>query len=127
MADVILFIWQLPQNIIGLVVRTFFSISLIRRAGSVRIYSWRFSSGVSLGAFCFVCERAPERVIAHEYGHTRQSVMLGPLYLFVIGLPSLVWAFLYGRGIIRGDYYRFYTERWAERLGSSFNSFLQPH
>jgi hypothetical protein len=47
--------------------------------------------------------------------------MLGPLYLLVIGLPSLLWAWL-------GDnyrekhgvsYYDFYTEKWANKLGGA--------
>lgn len=39
------------------------------------------------------------------------------LYLIVIGLPSLLWAWL-GDSIAPGkSYYWFYTERWADRLG----------
>ena len=43
-------------------------------------------------------------------------MILGPLYLLVIGLPSFIhaatWKDRPGR-----DYYAFYTERWADRLG----------
>ena len=45
---------------------------------------------------------------------------LGWLYLFVIGIPSLAWAILYGT-IIKpstNGYYKFYTEKWADRLGN---------
>ena len=58
-------------------------------------------------------------MIMHEYGHTLQSKMLGPLYLIVIGLPSLIWAWLYGPVIpwSKNGYYVFYTEKWAEKLG----------
>ena len=62
-----------------------------------------------------------QRIKVHEYGHTIQSVLLGPLFLPVIGLPSLLWANLpacaryrRNRGI---SYYSFYTEAWANRLG----------
>lgn len=58
---------------------------------------------------------APE-LYAHEYGHVKQSRILGPLYLFVIGIPSLLWACWY-RKHKRGSYYAFYTEKWADRLG----------
>ena len=52
----------------------------------------------------------------HEHGHARQSLYLGPFYLFVIGIPSLLWACLY-RKHKRGSYYAFYTEKWADKLG----------
>ena len=92
---------------------------MIRRIGEVRIIAWPFMSGLSLGWFCFVPHTAGERMIRHEYGHTRQSLLLGPVYLVIIGIPSFLWAVLIQTGILRGkDPLSFYTERWAERLGS---------
>ena len=117
--SVLLFVWELPQILLGLIIRLLFGGRLMRRVGRVRIVSWRFSSGVSLGWYCFVPLNAPLAMINHEYGHTRQSFMLGPLYLVIIGLPSLIWAFLFHLGLFRKHgYFSFYTERWAERLGS---------
>ena len=59
------------------------------------------------------------RLLVHEYGHTVQSLILGPLYLFVIGIPSTLWGFLGGRK--RRDeqipYGAFFTEKWANSLG----------
>jgi hypothetical protein len=56
--------------------------------------------------------------IKHEYGHAIQSRILGPLYLIIIGIPSIIWAALYGSIIPRykNNYYRFYTEKWADKL-----------
>lgn len=54
--------------------------------------------------------------INHEWGHTRQSMYLGWLYLLAIGLPSLLWAFVYDSGW-NVSYYDFYTEKWADKLG----------
>lgn len=46
--------------------------------------------------------------------------MLGPLYLLVIGLPSLIWAGLpaFERFRVRKgySYYRLFPERWANLL-----------
>ena len=56
----------------------------------------------------------------HERGHSIQSMILGPLYLPVIGIPSLAWATLWYFGIVddrKASYYAFYTEKWADRLG----------
>ena len=70
--------------------------------------------GVSLGKYIIVNQWMPTKEIMHEYGHCRQSKYLGPLYLLVIGIPSLIWA-IFGK---RGDaYYTFYTEKWADKLG----------
>lgn len=89
---------------------------------------WKNRSGLSLGAFIFVPSfkdtsrtGIQRRIIVHEYGHTIQSLILGPLYLPVIGLPSLIWnnvPALERRRIRRNySYYSFYTERWANHLG----------
>ena len=60
------------------------------------------------------------RMLVHEYGHTVQSLILGPLYLPVVGLPSLLWAQLPPcRRIWREDvsYFSFFTEKTANSLG----------
>ena len=56
-------------------------------------------------------------IIAHESGHVKQSLYLGPLYLFVIGIPSILWAWLHKSIAPRKSYYWFYTEAWANKLG----------
>ncbi len=60
-------------------------------------------------------------MLVHEYGHTIQSLILGPLYLIVMGIPSTVWGFLPSLQRKRKEkgisYFSFFTERWAKRLG----------
>jgi hypothetical protein len=76
---------------------------------------------VSLGRFLF-CRHGAARIRQHEYGHSVQSRILGPLYLPVVGLPSVVRN-LYGRLYRRRTghpwlrYYDGFPERWADRLG----------
>ncbi len=87
---------------------------------------WNVDGGISLGLFIFTPDREEEwcrRMVIHEYGHTWQSLMLGPLYLPVIGLPSIVWE---RSGWCRRQrkerhipYSWFYTERWADSLGEA--------
>ena len=85
------------------------------------VTQWRREEGLSLGLFVFLPKDAGDKLLSHEYGHTLQSLLLGPLYLFVIGLPSVIWAglpALMRRRAKRGiSYYAFYTERWADRWG----------
>lgn len=80
----------------------------------------KMRGGISLGNFIYLSRfLANDTVVAHEKGHQKQSLILGPLYLFVIGIPSIIWASLYGRVIPRtpNGYYTFYTEKWADKLG----------
>ncbi|NMA06755.1 MAG: hypothetical protein GX928_03440 [Ruminococcaceae bacterium] len=86
--------------------------------------------GLSLGLFIFIPKKnaysnnlndnKEELLLLHEYGHFIQSLIIGPLYLPVIGLPSAVWAnsrhFRNIRKLKNKDYCEFYTEAWAERL-----------
>lgn len=60
--------------------------------------------------------------LKHEYGHQKQSQMLGWLYLFVIGIPSIVWAGThqcFWKSLKKHNIpcYWFYTEKWANKLG----------
>ena len=70
------------------------------------ITEWNSLGSVSLGLFVFVSaepyfterykgqiekEELYTRLLVHEYGHTIQSLILGPLYLIVIGIPSTIW------------------------------------
>lgn len=92
-------------------------------------------SSVSLGMFVFTTtnpmkdkrienkipdEELSQRLLVHEYGHTIQSLILGPLYLIVMGIPSTLWGFLpyYQKKRNNGvSYFSFFTEKWANFLG----------
>lgn len=75
--------------------------------------------GISLGKYIIISQWAKKATVMHEYGHCIQSRYLGWFYLLVIGIPSLVWAGLYGWVIDakKHSYYDFYTEKWADKLG----------
>lgn len=113
------FIWQFPQNIIGKIVLKVTKAKYRCHYNGASVYTWHRGDGISLGRYIFVPSFADENYIKHEYGHTVQSKYLGWLYLLVIGLPSLIWA---GCGDAyrkkhNVNYYDFYTEKWADKLG----------
>ena len=119
---VLLQVWQLPQNLVGIVFGWFLR-GKERHPGiqglpqGIRLISGaNMHGGISLGNFVYFRKPAYDRLLRHEVGHCRQSRILGPLYLPVIGLPSLLWALWWhpGRPV---PYSWFYTERWADRLG----------
>ena len=60
--------------------------------------------------------------LLHEMGHSFQSRMLGPFYLVLIGIPSLLrvayaWYYRKRRGISWTHYFDGYPEKWADHLG----------
>lgn len=123
-------LWELPQCLLGFILFQVYSVGchcMEVPYGDVRIlYSERMRGGISLGRFIILpwkyrynSSSYVRDAISHEYGHTRQSLRLGWLYLVVIGLPSLLWAWAHStfRRLQEVDYYSFYTERNADKLG----------
>ena len=123
-------LWELPQCLLGFILFQVYSVGchcMEAPYGDVRIlYSERMRGGISLGRFIILPWKYRYNsfsyvrdAISHEYGHTRQSLRLGWLYLVVIGLPSLLWAWAHStfKRLQEVDYYSFYTEAWADRLG----------
>lgn len=130
-----MYLWQLPQNILGLVLLLIYKpdVKIIASNGNIVYFTHKMPGGISLGKYSFINKgyytyyagsdyrKALELdVTKHEaIGHGTQSLWLGPFYLLVIGLPSIIWATLYGWIIpcTTNGYYVFYTEKSADRLG----------
>lgn len=130
--------WGLPQTILGAVFYLYWRPRTDRRYRfhGAFVTEWTVGGGISLGLFIFVSQKAsrymsggqeltPEAgkrgVLVHEYGHCIQSLLLGPLYLIAVGLPSYLWANLpalrrWRRSHSR-SYYSIYPENWANTLG----------
>lgn len=81
--------------------------------------------GVSLGMFIFINKNKTGDDLhdtkIHEYGHTVQSLILGPVWLFVIALPSMIWCGLPALCRLRREknisYYWLYCEGWSNLCG----------
>lgn len=132
-----LFLWQLPQNIVG----TICSLNYDRHhpyytkdGDIVDVYfkPW-FNSCISLGDIVILDNVYNQPVescssnasvetlynaIYHEHGHQIQSRILGPLYLILIGLPSLLGNLVFRVFKINHKYYyKQPWEAWADKLG----------
>lgn len=111
------YLWQLPQNLLalGLLLRGYDDVFPYKGA-MVYTCTW-LDGGVSLGKYILL--NTPTTVdLCHEYGHYRQSKMLGPLYLLVVGLWSAIR--MQFRLYKDGEYYNGYPEKWADRLGGVY-------
>lgn len=124
--------WGIIQNIVGLII---FAVNgkcpHFRFGLSVGTF-WNRGESMSMGMFIFLGnnlknedleneETVGSQVAVHEYGHTFQSMILGPFYLAVISAVSGLWCMIpvfeklrKTKGI---SYYKLYTERWANHLG----------
>ena len=125
----ILKIWAFPQTIIGWIYHKIQKKNII--------YTWNYDSntqihvlkegaikkgdGVSFGSHVFIeYDRLIGRkmfVVRHELGHSVQSKMWGPLYLFAIGIPS---ALLNIRNV--DNYHSHYPEKQANQIGKKLFS-----
>ena len=126
----LLWLWQLPQNLCGIIYRSISKDNRIcvienndSRSIGAKVYLQKTNGGISLGKYIFINQDYldEEIVIKHECGHVKQSKILGPLYLLVIGIPSILHAWLnnyIGCCWKNGEYnyYHFYTEKWANKL-----------
>ncbi len=65
-----------------------------------------------------VADAMGKNTIKHEFGHSKQSLYLGPLYLLLVGIPSFLMSMLTILHILRPDrYYKRWPENWANSLG----------
>ena len=119
-AEILLYAWQLPQNLIGLLLVLILQPEESYDMDGCRLYyATRMRGGISLGRYVIVRSWMKDytgNTERHELGHAKQSRMLGWFYLFVVGIPSILWAAWWNEGRNR-SYYSFYTERWADHLG----------
>lgn len=131
--NILLFIWQLPQNLLGLVVKLITGAELYER--EIDGYHYRFYvstrlneswSGVSLGDYIIFAKNAfaDNDAVKHESGHQKQSAFSGWFYIVLIGIPSFlgnIWDRLFHQNWYLHEriewYYKLPWEHSADVLG----------
>lgn len=123
---------QFNSKVLDTAIREQFGIKMY--LGSTISTEWNSKTSISLGMFVFVSvepffvkkfavqisvEELSNRLLVHEYGHTVQLLILGPLYLVLIGIPSTLWGFFMAkkRKEKQIPYGAFITEKWTNSLG----------
>lgn len=138
--------WGFPQTFVGLIIfiitnkcpHKYFYGSICTR--------WKLKASLSLGLFIFVSDdpfyyyesqksnytydEFFSMLSVHEYGHTIQSLIWGPLYLLMVGAPSMIWAkipfFARRRLNENKSYFDIYPEKQANRLGEKVTGLNSP-
>ncbi len=129
--------WAIPQNILGLLILLGLTIKNPKRNhfyyhGAI-VTEWKFTFSCGCGMFIFYGHKDAKdakEVLVHEYGHTLQSIVLGPLFMFIIAIPSMTWAFVPCFIKMRKEknikYVDFYPESWANSWGEAITKEKAP-
>ena len=124
--------WGLPVNIVGGIAYLICTKILKHKHSkfgfaNIVYLPWN-AGGLSMGLFIFVRDEKEKKewiynVRIHEYGHTWQCLLLGPLYYFVVALPSVIWCNCFQKYREKNNvsYYKLYCESWANSFGERFS------
>ena len=124
------FTWESKQTVLGNFVSHFrnnfwrtnveyyHGATLVNRNGH-RNNRWGMTLGSYINGYNLEADPQKDRVFAHEYGHTKQSMVLGPLYLSIVGAPSIVGSISDDIGL--SDHHREWYEVWSNQM--SYNYF----
>lgn len=111
--DILKYIWQLPQHLVALFMLLFVKYRVYDYYGK-KVYISKFKNiCFSLGNYIFLSQKRMNETtyLAHEYGHSIQSEILGPIYLLVIGITSAVNPYSGAKRFNNP------VEKWANKLG----------
>lgn len=140
---ILLYIWQLPQNLLGLCILNY---NKLRKGYCEKVITdditwyrvkYLLDCGISLGDYIildiegFGRNTIPKTTIKHEHGHQIQSLYLGWLYLPIIGISSAIFNNLWDRVFHKKWtykernkwYYNRFPENWADKLGDVKRNF----
>ena len=123
---ILLVIWQLPQIITGLLVFLLFRKYEVYTNPYNHISVWKVNHKGLFGTACFssgpiifVTPKAPELILLHETGHSKQSLIQGPFFHLFVSIPSIC-LFWYRRIKKKSDYW--YHSKWPESQANKFSN-----
>lgn len=114
-----IYLWQLPQHLLALLLLRMYKAVETTKYKSATVYRIKdIKWGISLGQYIILSTLHGQITVKHEYGHSLQSLIFGPLYLLIIGVPSIVMNILTRIKLLHADrYYKRWPESWADKLG----------
>ena len=126
------FTWELPNVLAGNIVAHFRNnisdvnveyyrgATLVNQNDPSSYEEWGLTMGSYVQSKNMIADPELDSMFAHEYGHTLQSRVLGPLYLPLVGPPSFIGCFLGGVTSSNHNHDDEWYEVWANQLSSDF-------
>ena len=111
-------VYEVIQNTIGLLEFKIKGLKINHKFKDSNIVYINYFDSHVWGKWIFINPNTDDKIIfRHEYGHRIQSYIIGPLYVFVIYIPSYIHYKIFNlSGKDWSEYYNFYTERLADLL-----------
>lgn len=114
-------IWEFPQCFLGIILIIIYKAEYISIYKKIKYYiSNKIPGAISCGLYVIIHPNlyANKKYILHEWGHTRQSLYFGWLYLPFIGIRSGIHALLHNKICNKfKNYTHYWVEKWANKLG----------
>jgi RHS repeat-associated protein len=135
------FLWEMPQTVLGNVVSHARNISVnvdnVSYYGGATLVNnddptdrerWGLTLGPYINSKNVVADPFVDDLFRHEYGHTLQSMLVGPLYLTNVAIPSLISATLdYELDWFNHNHDRSWFETQANRMAFRYFSNHEPN
>ena len=122
--------WGIIMSLVGAAgafIMTILGYAPFKHGGSIVYRVGHNWGGVSLGMFSFVCEEAQEHTLNHEFGHAIQNCLYGPLFPFIVAIPSFAryWQFTINnkKGIPNKENY---DDAWFEGQATAWGTKMAP-
>ena len=133
--NILLCVWQITQVIPALILLAVFHNCEVYRNEDANVTVLKVNKGwfnggacFSLGPVIFVTPNCKNEICKHETGHSVQSLIFGPLYHFIVSIPSII-LYLYRAHYNKSDkwYHDHFPENFADYLGKVPEGFFdQP-
>lgn len=120
--------WGLIMTLIGLVVALFMLLTFHKPKKFHYFIYFEFGKswgGVSFGPIFIKCKNSTKSLMQHESGHSIQNILLGPIFPFLIAIPSAI-RYWYRELVYKvnnkkyqrlPDYDAIWFEGWATKIG----------
>ena len=120
--------WGILMNLVGLLV----SLVLIITTQKPLLYAgiWCFKvgrgwGGISFGSMFITDTYSFDRLKGHEFGHTVQNAIFGPLFIFLIAIPSFIRYLHYNRCVKKGKDHSPYDAIWFEGSATEIGTYIE--
>jgi hypothetical protein len=121
--------WGIIMTLIGFIATKFLNLLGYKTEPNIWGYCTKVGKGwggVDLGLYCIVSEDASPRTCNHEFGHAIQNCIFGPLFPFIVAIPSACryWNFTSETKKGNADKLPNYDDAWFEgqatKLGNEY-------